>query len=444
MEREELLTNFGKDPEDQGLRPADLQPASPCLFSRGCTPAEAMCRFKDALNAPGIGGDAIEPGRLATIEHALRGFARAMGVTVGRVQRLTPEVVRTSHELRWLSKMHFEARHASMPVDREFMDRRLSPYEIISPAARTVSDAASRYAQGFTSRGRRDLAQWMTARCRELGWSEQEAAVGYLSAHRRDFMEPAVMAMHGRFDPQRDLGVLIWMVAESNAGLLPGLAALAAHGIRDRRWTIADRFGYCLEAYEAGADLLLWGPDTLWWMARPKVFGERVPQRLSRFRVHCADAPAVETELEKIFVWRGVVVPEKAVLAPETITAQEVSAEANAEVRRILLERMGPGKYLAEANATVLDVDLHEHNGTRALMLTHVRALDRNAVQFIEGRGESRPMTLLGEQCWLVCACPSTGRVYHMEVPPGTNTCAEADAYLMSMEGRRVRLIGAT
>ena len=75
---------------------------------------------------------------------------------------------------------------------------------------------------------------------------------------------------------------------------------------------------------------------------------------------------------------------------------------------------MGTTRYLESVNAECIDTDAHKYNGTRALMRTR-------------------------HGTYLVCACPSTARVYHMEVPPGTKTCEKADEYLRGdVTGRMV------
>jgi hypothetical protein len=70
-------------------------------------------------------------------------------------------------------------------------------------------------------------------------------------------------------------------------------------------------------------------------------------------------------------------------------------------------------------NAQVVDVDTHVHNGLRSLMRTN-------------------------HGLYLVCACPSTGRVYHMEVDPQCQTCEGADTYLRGPALITTRLIGAS
>lgn len=115
-------------------------------------------------------------------------------------------------------------------------------------------------------------------------------------------------------------------------------------------------------------------------------------------------------------------VPEKAIMSPFEISCDEIAQEENAEVRRILIERLGGNLFLERANAKQIDVDMHEHNGMRALFRTEIRE----------------------PQAWLVCACPSTARVYYMEVPPDTASCEAADRYLRGPALEKARIVGAT
>lgn len=106
--------------------------------------------------------------------------------------------------------------------------------------------------------------------------------------------------------------------------------------------------------------------------------------------------------------WKGVMVPEKVIFAPETMTAAEILAEPNAEVRRVMLDRFGLERLLAETKGTVRDED-KDAGGTRQLV-----AVD-----------------LPGDEP-LVCVvvlCPSTSRRYMIRVPPATKTCREAVAW---------------
>ncbi|MCI0456468.1 MAG: hypothetical protein L0Z62_05750 [Gemmataceae bacterium] len=106
--------------------------------------------------------------------------------------------------------------------------------------------------------------------------------------------------------------------------------------------------------------------------------------------------------------WRGVPVDERIAFRPETITAQEILDEPNAELRRVKLERCGFERFLQEAKAEVLDRD-RDTGGPRQLLR----------------------VPLPGDED-LVCVsvyCPSTRRHYLLRVPPTLRTCRQAVAW---------------
>jgi len=114
--------------------------------------------------------------------------------------------------------------------------------------------------------------------------------------------------------------------------------------------------------------------------------------------------------------WRGVAVTERVAFRPETITADEILAEPNAEVRRVMLERVGFEWFFARAKAEVLDAD-RDAGGERKLLR----------------------LALPGDEdlvCVSLC-CPSTGRRYVLRVPPRTRTCRHAAAWLAGFDDPR-------
>jgi hypothetical protein len=111
--------------------------------------------------------------------------------------------------------------------------------------------------------------------------------------------------------------------------------------------------------------------------------------------------------------WRGVQIDEKIAFEPERITIGEILGETNAELRRVLLERFGLERFIAEANAEVLDVD-HDAGGERKLLRVPMP--------------EDEPLV-----CVLV-HCPSTGRQYILRVPPTMQTCREAVAWTVGFD----------
>lgn len=108
------------------------------------------------------------------------------------------------------------------------------------------------------------------------------------------------------------------------------------------------------EAFVAGAWMLHWTDDTLYWIAKPKV--HRDPEITVR-RLHCADGPALESDIENLYFWRGVLVPAFVVVRPDWITLTHIQTEQNAEVRRVMLERYGFDRYLLDSNAALLHED---------------------------------------------------------------------------------------
>src|SRR5205823_146888 len=103
--------------------------------------------------------------------------------------------------------------------------------------------------------------------------------------------------------------------------------------------------------------------------------------------------------------WRGVPINARIAFQSKTITASEVLDTPNAELRRVLLERMGYKAFMVQAEAQVLHKD-RDPGGERRLLR----------------------VPLQGDED-LVCLsvfCPSTGRQYIIRVPPTMKTCHQA------------------
>ena len=121
--------------------------------------------------------------------------------------------------------------------------------------------------------------------------------------------------------------------------------------------------------------------------------------------IHCEDGPAIAfSDGNKIFAITGHVVTEQIVMAPESLTLDQIDKEENAETKRIMIDRYGVSKYMFETNAKIIDTDQLNLQGSsmRSLM---------------EDKHGNR---------WLIGTDGSTGRVYHMSVPNNVSTCREA------------------
>jgi hypothetical protein len=115
-------------------------------------------------------------------------------------------------------------------------------------------------------------------------------------------------------------------------------------------------------------------------------------------------------------VWRGVRVSDRIAFHPEMITVREIMWEPNAELRRVLVERVGMEWFCANAQAQVVDSDF-DAGGERRLL----------RVAFDGGED-------------IVCLevrCPSTGRKYLLRVPPQTTECTKGAAWLAGFSSAR-------
>ena len=111
--------------------------------------------------------------------------------------------------------------------------------------------------------------------------------------------------------------------------------------------------------------------------------------------------------------WRGVTIPARVALHPESITMDEIVRETNAERRRVLVERMGYDRFIAESDAQIRDHD-RDAGGHRELLRVE-----------------------LSKDEALVCLsvrCPSTGDRYMLRVPPTVSTCHEAAAWIAGFD----------
>lgn len=99
-------------------------------------------------------------------------------------------------------------------------------------------------------------------------------------------------------------------------------------------------------------------------------------------RPHCATGPSHRwRDGWEFYYWHGVRVPAKVVMAPETITLEDITEEKNAEVRRVLIERFGEDRYITESGMPAVHHD--ERFGTlyvdENLGLAKVRVVNRTA-----------------------------------------------------------------
>ena len=104
--------------------------------------------------------------------------------------------------------------------------------------------------------------------------------------------------------------------------------------------------GPMLEAFVAGCWMLHWTEDTLYWIAKPTVHKETSPGGI---RLHNDKYAALESDVENLYFWHGVLVPAFVVVRPDWITVKHIETESNVEVRRVMVERYGESRYIADS-----------------------------------------------------------------------------------------------
>jgi hypothetical protein len=160
-----------------------------------------------------------------------------------------------------------------------------------------------------------------------------------------------------------------------------------------------------------------------WWLPHKNLcwISERhaTLHRNDAGRLHCEEGPALAyPDGWQIWAIGGVRIDEQIVMQPKSQTVDQIRGEKNEEVKRIRIDRFGWDHYLTGINATRIDRRRNDIEGTREALY---RA-DGHSV--------------------LVCACPSTAKVFSLEVPPATETCEQAQRYLSS--GLSSRIISAS
>src|SRR5262245_15911668 len=75
-------------------------------------------------------------------------------------------------------------------------------------------------------------------------------------------------------------------------------------------------------------------------------------------RLHRPDGPVVKYRNgSTVFALDGIIVPDRVVLAPQDLRAADVKAASNQEVRRIVMERMGPQRFFEEMKMKLVHQD---------------------------------------------------------------------------------------
>lgn len=147
-----------------------------------------------------------------------------------------------------------------------------------------------------------------------------------------------------------------------------------------------------------------------YWLGHEEAFLVRRPHLLSRDAegfLHSATGKCLEyRDGWGFYAWHGVRVPERVILAPETLTREDFLSEQDVEVRRVIQERMGE-RFVSELGGVVIDA------GPRGTLYEVALPEDdpEQVARYVRVQDAS------------------TFRQYFLRVPPTVQTAAEAVAW---------------
>jgi hypothetical protein len=151
-----------------------------------------------------------------------------------------------------------------------------------------------------------------------------------------------------------------------------------------------------------------------YWLGKEVALVVRKPRLLAfddAGRLHSATGRCVEyRDGWGFFAWRGVPVPERVILDPDSLTREDFLGEDNLESRRVVQERMGAERFVWELAATYID------GGPQGVLYEVKLPDDTDEVAR-----------------YVQVADPSTGREYFLRVPPEISTAEEAVAWTFGL-----------
>ena len=332
------------------------------------------------------------PGRLdeRAVNESLRKYCEALGVqrTVARIPRgWTPDSV---DGLRmWGEKLAMEICKNSAASDAS--DARAAS------AARDASDARDASAA-------RDAWAASDARAAWDASADSDASDASAARDARDASEKKAL--------KRLLRWALFRMAWYWDSEMSWLGVIHCGAVQEQKVTVMKWSQHCYDAFLNGCFFVVWTDTHLYWCAKPEIYKNEQRQP------HREDGPALRNDIEDLFFVRGTMVTEQIVMHPKTITGNQVGLETNAEVRRIMIERMGAPKYLHETQAKLLDAD---YEGAK------------------QGAAPRALLQDMFNDKWMVAADGSTeARTYYLPVPENVQTCVEAHVSICGFDEKRI------
>ncbi|HEY3333906.1 MAG TPA: hypothetical protein VGK16_01620 [Candidatus Limnocylindrales bacterium] len=139
-------------------------------------------------------------------------------------------------------------------------------------------------------------------------------------------------------------------------------------------------------------------------------------------RLHAEDGPALAYgDGVRVYAWHGVRVPARVILEPDAITIADITAQPNAEVRRVLTERFGVERFVREPGSTLIHEDETGKLWRRWITPARRWGGGGEVVQMVE----------------VLNATPEpdgTRKTYFLRVPPTIQTAREAVAWTFNLQ----------
>lgn len=88
-----------------------------------------------------------------------------------------------------------------------------------------------------------------------------------------------------------------------------------------------------------------------------------------RNRLHSESTPAIEyRDGYSVYCWHGIRVAKHVIMDPASITVAEIESEENTEVRRVMIDRFGMERFIAEGNFITAHSDTDQYGRNRRLL----------------------------------------------------------------------------
>lgn len=135
--------------------------------------------------------------------------------------------------------------------------------------------------------------------------------------------------------------------------------------------------------------------------------------------LHCATGPAIEfLDGTKLYVWHSTKVPANVIENPDSITAQDLIGETNAEVKRAMMQILGVQRFMNILDVELIDEDVDDEG--KPMSLHRTKAPDPVTRQHIY---------------FYKCVDASTDKPYILTVPPkNMRNVWDAKAWMFSMK----------